>query len=265
MTGATTSAACIGVFDSGVGGLSVLDALRRRLPFARLIYLGDVAHAPYGERDTADVLQRCHRIVAHLASLGARLIVVACNTATVLGIRDLRQRWPDLTFVGVEPGIKPAALRTATRRIGVMATTATSDSARLRHLIAEFAPHMHVHVQPCPGLASLIECGVHDGPELHAALAPLCAAVRAADVDTVVLGCTHYPFVAGAIQALLGEGVVLIDTATAVAERVATLWDTAGGEGPRLTVLSTGPTAAMTALLARCTNLEQVQVAPAPI
>jgi len=243
----------------------VLEALRRRLPHARLVYLGDVAYAPYGERSAADVIQRCHRVVAHLASVGARVIVVACNTATVLGIHDLRQRWPDLTFVGVEPGVKPAALRTTTRRIAVMATSATSGSARLRHLIAEFAPGMHVHIQPCPGLADLIERGARDGPELHATLAPLCDGVRAADVDTVVLGCTHYPFVAEAIQTLMGRDVVLIDTAAAVAERVATLRDAVDGECASLSVLSTGESAAMAALLTRCRNLEQVRIEPASI
>jgi glutamate racemase len=135
------------IFDSGVGGLSVLDALRRHLPNASLVYVGDVAFAPYGEGDAARVMERCQRIVGHLADLGARVIVVACNTATVLAIAALRQ-WPALTFVGVEPGVKPAAAATRTTRIAVMATPATAASERLLHLVDAFAPGVHVHIEP---------------------------------------------------------------------------------------------------------------------
>ena len=162
------------MFDSGVGGLSVLDALRRRVPDTSLIYIGDVAYAPYGERPTTEVIERCQRIVAQLAGFGARIIVVACNTATVLGIDAMRQRWPALHFVGVEPGVKPAVAATRSKRIAVMATPATAKSARLRHLVETFASGVHVHVEPCAGLAATIERGVHAGPELGALLAPLC-------------------------------------------------------------------------------------------
>jgi glutamate racemase len=256
---ANTPAPCIGVFDSGVGGLSVLNALRRRLPQASLIYVGDVAYAPYGERDAAEVIARCHRIVEHLAALGATLIVVACNTATVLGIAAMRQRWPALRFVGVEPGVKPAVAATRSGRIAVMATPATAESARLRYLVETFAPGVHVHIAPCPGLAAAIERGVPEGPELDGVLAPLCAGVRSANVDTVVLGCTHYPFVAGAIQSLLGHEIGLIDTATAVAERVAVVLN-AGLAQASLRVGSTGAAGPMTSLLKRCRDLEQVPV-----
>jgi glutamate racemase len=259
-----TSAPCIGVFDSGVGGLSVLNALRRRLPHASLIYIGDVAYAPYGERNPAEVIARCHRIVEHLAALGATLIVVACNTATVLGIAAMRQRWPALRFVGVEPGVKPAAAATRTGRIAVMATPATAASARLRYLIETFAPHVHVHIEPCPGLAAAIESGVHEGLELDNVIAPLCASVRGADVDTVVLGCTHYPFVAGTIQSLLGNEITLIDTATAVAERVAVVW-TGGLAQASLRVRSTGASGPMASLLKRCRDLEQVRIEHVPL
>ncbi|MEP7298090.1 MAG: glutamate racemase [Burkholderiales bacterium] len=265
MTPANTSSPLIGAFDSGVGGLTVLDALRRRLPQAQFVYLGDVACAPYGEREPADVVDRCHRIVAHLASLGARLIVVACNTATVTAIAELRRRWPDLRFVGVEPGVKPAAMHSRSRRIAVMATPATAASPRLRDLIAKFANDVHVHVQPCPGLAALIEDGVHGGSALHATLAPLCDAIRRADVDTVVLGCTHYPFAADAIRALLGPQVTLVDTATAVAERVATVHSQTEGSLPGLRVISTGDSGAMALLLSRCHHLEQVTIERASI
>jgi glutamate racemase len=253
------------VFDSGVGGLSVLDAIRHRLPRAPLLYVGDVAHAPYGDRNAGHVLARCERIVAQLAALGARVIVIACNTATVLAIETLRRRWPTLPFVGVEPGVKPAAATTRTRRIAVLATPATAASTRLRLLVEQFAPGVHVHIEPCPGLAAAIESGVHeDARALQALLAPLCRNVRAAEVDTAVLGCTHYPFVADSIQAQLGNDVRLLDTAHAIAERVATVsGDIAGevhGVAARLRILSTGASPAMTTLLHRCRHLERVGV-----
>jgi glutamate racemase len=255
---------CIGVFDSGVGGLSVLRSLRARLPATPMVYIGDVSHAPYGERAAQEVIARSDRIVAELVRMGAGIIVVACNTATVLGIATLRARWPALTVVGVEPGVKPAAVQSRRGRIAVMATPATAVSARLRHLIDTHAAHVHVHVEACPGLADAIESGMPDGPSLSALLAPRCDAVRAADVDTVVLGCTHYPFVAGAIQRLLGPGVGLVDTASAIAQRVVMLC----GDGTRdepavaLRVFSTGATRPMNELLARCAEFDRVDARP---
>lgn len=261
----STSRPCIGVFDSGVGGLSVLDALRRRLPDASLVYIGDVAYAPYGERTTAEIIDRCQRIVARLVKFGARIIVVACNTATVLGIAAMRQRWPDLRFVGVEPGVKPAVTATRTKRIAVMATPATAASARLRHLVGTFASNVHVHIEPCAGLAAVIERGIHDGPELDAVLSPPCARIRAAQVDTVVLGCTHYPFVVDAIRTQIGSDVQVVDTAAAVAERVAAVRDHDDMSSASLQVWSTGATESMTSLLQRCRALEQASIGRLPI
>lgn len=255
------------MFDSGVGGLSVLDALRRRLPLASLFYIGDVAYAPYGERTDDDVIARSQRIVEHLVGLGARIVVVACNTATVLAIRALRQRWPEIAFVGVEPGVKPAVAATRTRRIAIMVTPATATSARMRHLVDEFAAGVHVHLEPCAGLAAAIERGALAGAELDAVLAPSCARVRAAEVDTVVLGCTHYPFVAEAIRARLGSEVTLIDTSIAVAERAAFISQSvADTETPAgLHIFSTGATDTMSALLQRCHALAHGQVEHLPI
>jgi glutamate racemase len=253
----------IGVFDSGVGGLSVLKALQRQLPAATITYLGDVAYAPYGERPAAEVLQRCERIVQQLVDLGARLIVVACNTATVLGVAYLRQRWPLVVFVGVEPGVKPAAAASRTKRIAVMATPATARSARLQWLIEHHAQDVHVHVQPCPGLAGAIERGHLSGAALLDVLTPCCKSVLAARVDTVVLGCTHYPFVADSIQALLGADVKLLDTSAAVAARVASLWrqfTLPFQAPPMLRVFSTGATAAMQLLLQQGSEFELPKV-----
>jgi glutamate racemase len=214
---------CIGIFDSGVGGLSVLRALRRRLPRAPLLYVADSAYAPYGERDPAAVLDRALRLTGHLRDWGAELIVVACNTATALAIDTLRERWPDTPFIGVEPGIKPATRWTRNGRIGVMATPATLASARFASLVGRHAGGVRVTLQPCPGLAAAIERGELDDAELGRLLEHCCAPLRAADVDTVVLGCTHYPFVAPRIQALLPQ-VRLVDTADPVAERAGALW-----------------------------------------
>ena len=254
---------CIGVFDSGVGGLSILRALRDRLPDASMIYLGDVAHAPYGGRTVDDVRARSEQVVEWLAANGATMIVIACNTATVLAIKALRARWPRLVFVGVEPGVKPAASRSRTRRIAVMATVATASSDRLRHLIERYADGAHVHVQPCPGLADAIENGMVQGAELLEILRPHCDAIREANVDTLVLGCTHYPFVEASIRELLGEEIVIVDTARAVAERTASMWEQSippiGGI-PTFRVISTGSIATMQLLLAQCGTLNEIGV-----
>jgi glutamate racemase len=217
-------APCIGVFDSGLGGLSVLRALRARLPSARLVYVADSAYAPYGERSPGDVLERSLRLTAHLARSGARMIVVACNTATALAIDQLRAQWPDLAFIGVEPGIKPAAAITRNGRIGVLATPATLASARLRGLMERHAHGVAVQLQACPGLAAAIERGDTHDSEIGSLLERYCAPLRDGDVDTLVLGCTHYPFVAARIQLLMGPNVTLVDTAEPVAARAAALW-----------------------------------------
>jgi glutamate racemase len=253
----------VGVFDSGVGGLTILRALRQRLPDTPMIYVGDVSHAPYGQRLAAEVIARSLQIVQWLVDQGARMIVVACNTATVLAIEALRVRWPGLVFVGVEPGVKPASARSRTGRIAVMATTATAASERLRHLITRYAADAHVHVQPCHDLASAIERGVLAGPALLEVLQPHCDAVLAAQVDTVVLGCTHYAFVEDSIRSLLGPGITLIDTATAVAERTASLWEQVPPlfvEYPTVRLTSTGESGTMQLLLARCSGLETTGV-----
>ncbi len=255
----------IGVFDSGVGGLSILRALHRRLPGCSMLYVGDVAHAPYGNRPAGEVIARSMKMVESLADRHCTMIVVACNTATVLAIEALRARWPKRVFVGVEPGVKPAVARSRARRIAVMTTAATAASERLRHLIARHAEDALVHVQPCPGLADAIERGVLGGPALVDVLQPHCDAIRAANVDTVVLGCTHYPFVEDAIRKLLGEQVALIDTAAAIAERAAALWEQTVpvfDPEPRVHVFSTGATDTMQQLLTRCQGLEQTAVEP---
>ncbi|WP_421885413.1 glutamate racemase [Methylibium sp.] len=212
-------AACVGVFDSGVGGLSVLRALHRHLPRSRLLYVADSGYAPYGERDERYVIERSRVLTAHLLREGAQLIVVACNTATAAAVRALREEHPGVQFVGVEPGIKPAIALSRNGRIGVMATRGTLASDKFRQLVSSHAQGAQLHLQACAGLAHAIEAGDADSAEVLALVDRYTAPLREVDVDTVVLGCTHYPFVAQHIQKALGAEVRLVDTADAVARR----------------------------------------------
>lgn len=213
----------IGVFDSGVGGLSVLRALHARLRQARLHYVADSLYAPYGDRSTEEVVERSQRLAQHLLDAGARMIVVACNTATTVAIRTLRARWPEVPFVGVEPGIKPAVARSPNGRIGVLATSRTIASERLRFLVSEHASRCSVVLQACPGLVDAIEGGDAKAEHVDRLLQRYCEPLRASQVDTVVLGCTHYPFVGDRIRSIMGLQVQLIDTADAVAQRAQSL------------------------------------------
>ncbi len=217
----------LGVFDSGVGGLSVLKALRSELPHAHCVYLADSGHAPYGERPDAYVLERSQGIAQHLIQhMGCQGLVIACNTATAIAIQKLRADWPQIPMVGVEPGIKPAVAQSHDQRIGVMATTATLRNPRFQHLVKTHASRAQVLPQACPGLALAIEQGDLQAPEIQHLLSHYCTQLREKRVDTVVLGCTHYAFVQEQIKTLLGPGVHLIDTAQAVAQQAARVFNT---------------------------------------
>ncbi len=220
-----THAPRIGIFDSGIGGLSVLRALQRRLPDAALTYIADSRHTPWGDRPAAWVSARCLQLAGWLIDDGADLVLVACNTGTTQAIAALRARWPGRLFVGVEPGIKPAAAASRNHRVAVLATSGTLRSARLRQLVAAHASGTQLLQLPCPGLAEAIEAADTDPLALQRQLAGIAQAVRDAGADTVALGCTHYPLVADLLQQQLGAGVVLVDTADAVACRVASLLD----------------------------------------
>lgn len=211
------AAPCVGIFDSGVGGLSVLKALHAQWPEAPLLYVADSGHAPYGERDDAYVIARSRHIMRHLMDEGAIGMVIACNTATTIAAKTLRGGKSALPIVGVEPGVKPAVAATRNGRIGVMATTGTLASEKFKALVQAQCEGVTVVPQPCPGLVPLIEAGDLDSPALHEAIAVHTAPLRAAGVDTVVLGCTHYPFVRHLIEAAMGPGVKIIDTSDAVA------------------------------------------------
>lgn len=222
----------VGLFDSGLGGLSVLSALHKTLPDTPLLYVADSANAPYGERTDAFITERTLAIGRHLIDAGAGLVVVACNTATAVAVAALRAAWPALPVVGVEPGIKPAVATSASGRIGVMATPGTLRSDKFQRLLETHRGDATVVLQPCPGLAGLIERGDLDAPEMISLIDTFCAPLRDARVDTVVLGCTHYPFVRHHIQAAMGPEVALVDTAWPVSRQAARLLGLAPSDTP---------------------------------
>jgi glutamate racemase len=261
----------IGVFDSGVGGLSVLRALLAEMPQSRFVYLADGAHAPYGERSQQQVAERAHRITEGLRShFGIDALVVACNTATAQAIEGLRAQHPEWPIVGVEPALKPAATLTRSGHVGVMATRGTVESerfARLRErLEAASATPLHFSAQACDGLADAIERG-----DTHA-VASLCerywgdltsGGTSGAPIDTLVLGCTHYPFAANVLQALTGPGVTLVETGLPVARRTRSVLERAPSRSgslpvaPGVTLLSTGDPAPLAQAASRWLGLRE--------
>lgn len=220
------SARPIGVFDSGTGGLSVLQALRASLPHEDFLYFDDSGFGPYGERDEAFVVQRTRAIVAVLRGHGIKALVIACNTATAAAVEAVRVAHPDLPVVGVEPALKPAVATSRTGRIGVIATRGTLASARFAALQAAVGGEARFVVQPCDGLAAAIDASAQGGGD--APVQALCAhylglmgafGPRAGEMDTLVLGCTHYVLVHDRLQALVGPAVQLVATGEAVARQ----------------------------------------------
>lgn len=213
----------IGVFDSGIGGLSILKALRAELPFEDFVYIADSGHAPYGERDPAHVIERSRLITDYLrVQHGIKVLVIACNTATAAAVATLRQAHPDLPIVGVEPALKPAVSVSRTRRIGVMATRGTLGSEKFRRLVDTLANQADFVCQACDGLADAIE------REDTVRIVSLCAnytqamgpfGVEDGQIDTLVLGCTHYPFASEHLRRLVGPHVRLIDNGEPVARQ----------------------------------------------
>lgn len=211
----------LGIFDSGLGGLSILRAVRRALPRAAVTYVADSGHAPYGDRDERHVIVRSELITAFLLERGVDAVVVACNTATAAAVHHLRARWPELPVIGIEPGVKPAVQASVNKRIGVLATPVTLASEKFALLIQQHGAEGLIVQQPCPGLAREIEHGELDTPALRALVARFALPLLEAGVDTVALGCTHYPLIEPLFRAALGPGVRVIDTSDAVARQVA--------------------------------------------
>jgi glutamate racemase len=253
----------IGIFDSGVGGLSVMEAVRRRLPQAELLYAADTAFAPYGDRSEEFLCDRSERIARFLCDQGAQMIVVACNTATAAAVARLRATWPTLPVVGVEPGVKPAVALSAAHRVGVLATTRTLASEKFRRLAEVHAGGAQLVLQPCPGLADAIEAADAQASGVDVLVERYCAPLRAAGVDVAVLGCTHYVFARALFERAL-PGVQLVDTAEAIARQTARFADelVARGEAdaevgaaPALRAWSSGSPQVLASFAGRWLNL----------
>ena len=213
----------LGIFDSGVGGLSVLRAIRQELPAESVLYFADQGHVPYGSRSLGKVRAFSEEITRFLLVLDAKLIVVACNTASAAALLHLRRTFPDVPFVGMEPAVKPAAEHTQTGVVGVLATPATFQGALYASVVERFANGVTLLQDTCPGLVAQIETGNLDAPETRAILQTALLPMLAKGIDTVVLGCTHYPFVIPLIQKIVGAKVRVIDPAPAVARQVGRL------------------------------------------
>jgi glutamate racemase len=203
-----------------MGGLSVLREVQRLLPCEDLLYYADSAHCPYGSQAEGFVRRRARHIADFLLQQGVKLLVVACNTASIAALDDLRAVYPAIPIVGMEPAVKPAAANTRNRRIGVLATTVTLHGDRFSSLLRRYAQDVEVVTLPGIGLVERVEAGLLDTPETLAWLRELLTPFREAGVDTVVLGSTHYPFLRPAIAQVLGSDVIIIDTGAAVARRV---------------------------------------------
>lgn len=200
----------IAVFDSGVGGISVLRHLVKRMPNERFLYYGDSANAPYGTKTVAQVQALSIAVAEKLLAQGVKALVVACNTATAAAVDLLREKYPQLIVVGIEPAVKLAADQFPGGTVGVMATPLTTDSEKLHALEARWQEKCNIIPLPTPGLAELVETGKAVSEESEALLRPMLASY-AGKLDAVVLGCTHYPFAAATIQSLLGKDTVLLD------------------------------------------------------
>ena len=210
----------IGVFDSGIGGLSVANAIYGLLPQESIYYFADTGRVPYGPRPKAEILQFSKQITQFLLDQGCKLIVVACNTATAAALEQLRLEWPDVPFVGMEPAVKPAAQATQSGKVGVLATLSTIQSDRYAHLMHRYAAEVEVLENPCIGLVPLIEQGGLQDYRTKKLLRAIVEPMLDQDVDTLVLGCTHYPFILPLLEEIVGPAFQIIDPAPAVARQV---------------------------------------------
>jgi glutamate racemase len=213
------TAGAIGVFDSGVGGLSVLRHIRELLPGEHLIYVADSGHVPYGDKPAAYIEQRAIAISHFLIDQGADAIVIACNTATAVAAASLRSRF-ELPIVGMEPAVKPAVAATRSGVVGVLATVGTLESARFAALLERYAGNVEIITQGCPGLVEQVERGDLAGAETRMLVGRYVSPLLARGADTLILGCTHYPFLAPLIREAVGNDIALVDTGEAVARQL---------------------------------------------
>ncbi len=243
----------IAVFDSGLGGLTVLRALQARLPHEDFLYFADTRFLPYGDKPEAFLKERGVLIARALARRGAKVLVIACNTATAAAAEAIRAA-TQLPVVALEPGVKPAAALTKTGVVGVLATTRTLASERFRRLVDCHASHVRLVAQACPGLADAIEAEGADGPEVGRLLDIYMAPLAAAGADVIVLGCTHYPWAAEAIARRMPAGTRLLDTGEPVArqlERLLLAGNLQGGGQGRLTLATSGAPQQVVATVSR--------------
>ena len=254
----------VGMFDSGVGGLSVLKVFRELAPEEDVIYFADTDWFPYGPRPAAEVRKRSFAITHRLLESGAKLVVVACNTASAAAIADLREAFP-VPFVGMVPGVKPAALRSRSGRVAILATEGTFDGELYSRVVEDFARGTTVSAVTGVGLAALVERGLAGTPQSGEILQRLLGPEVEAGADTVVLGCTHYHFLAGDIAARF-PGVEIIDTCEAVARRAVQVLEDAGaraeaGRTGSLSLIVTGDRAAFDEAMTRLGFVHKVMEA----
>ncbi len=249
----------IGVFDSGVGGLSVLRAMQEQMPAEKMIYLGDQGHVPYGARPMEEIQKFSEGITRFLLEQNSKIIVVACNTASAAALTYLREKFSDVLFVGMEPAVKPAAETTRTGRVGVLATPATFQGALYASVVERFAAGVELFQSTCPGLVGQIEKGDLDSRDTRAILEAALLPMLEKNIDTVVLGCTHYPFVIPLIQQIVGENVRVIDPAPSVARQVGRLLEARGLRSDlksrgQLQLFTSGDLDALQSVLAKLLN-----------
>ena len=223
MDKAFTSKNLVGIFDSGLGGLSVLREIHNLLPSQPLFYIGDQSHVPYGKRQLNEIRKFSVAITQYLLDRGAKLIVVACNTASAAALQDLRGIFPDTPFVGMEPAVKPASRQTHNGIVGVLATPATFQGKLYNTLVERFAKNVTILKSTLPGLVEKIEQGNLNSPETRQILEEAIKPMVAQGADTLVLGCTHFPFVLPLIREIAGPHINVIDPAPAIARRTKSL------------------------------------------
>ncbi|MEI8131080.1 MAG: glutamate racemase [Leptolinea sp.] len=233
----------IGIFDSGFGGLSVLRAVQQVLSRHPIVYLADQAHVPYGRRSIKEIRDYSIEITRWLLDQGCEEIIVACNTASAAALHHLRNVYPDVPFVGMEPAVKPAAEQTKSGIVGVIATPATFQGDLYTSVVERFASGVTVLESACPGLVEEIEAGHLDGPETRRILQTALHPMLEKGIDTIVLGCTHFPFVIPVIQEIAGPNVRVIDPAPAIARQAARMLTTSSAsvaQNPSLQIYTTG-------------------------
>jgi glutamate racemase len=222
----SAQSAKIGVLDSGIGGLSVLQEIHRQLPSTPTLYIGDQAHLPYGPRSADEIYTFVEAMTRFLVEQGAAVVVLACNSASAGGLEQVRRAYPDIPFVGMEPAIKPSAEATRTGVVGVLTTRATANGALYQRVLARYAASTHVITQVTPELVTIAESGSQDSPEAEQIIRAYVEPLLEAHADQIVLACTHFPFLKDAIGKITGPEVTIVDPSAAVARQVARVWPT---------------------------------------